>query len=126
MTEPTHPLADCFAAHRELFDRATLLSLFVARFAADQSDLLRLAASCVAIGARRALAARDPRDAILAWGECELGERQIRGATYRAYRSGLLEQRDYDHAFAVAVKAARARRDETLRLRRQLRQLSII
>jgi hypothetical protein len=126
MTESTRPLADCYAAHQELFERATVLSRLLAQASTDESDLLRLGASCVGIGSRQALAARDLREAILGWSECELGDRQIRGATYRAYRKGRIRTRDYDFTFGAAIHATRARRDELLRLRRQLRQLAII
>jgi hypothetical protein len=126
MIDSTLPLADCYAAHQELFERATILSRLVAPLNVDESDLLRLGASCVGIGSQQALAARDLREAILGWAECELGDRQIRGATYRAFRSGCIRTRDYDFTFGLAVKATRARRDEMLRLRRQLRQLAII
>jgi hypothetical protein len=124
--EPTRPMVDCFVAHRALVDRASVLSRRLERAATHESDLLRLGASCVRISSEQALAAPDERQAIRAWNECERGERQIRSATYHAFRKGRLDRPAYDETFGTASHAARARRGELLRLRRRLRQLAVI
>jgi len=116
----TAVIVDCFAMHRGLVEEALRVSRGLTHTAAGDSELLRLAAGCVALGARRAIAARDPRDAIAGWNECRLGDRQIRLATYRALRSGLVDIRQYDRVLAAAISATRAREDELLRLRRGL------
>jgi len=124
----TRPLyvADCFAAHHELADRAHALSRFLRHTNADESDLLRLGAVCLQIASERALGAREEREAIRSWVECEIGDLQIRGATYRALALGHIGNPDYDETFRAASQATRARRDELLRLRRRLRQLAVI
>jgi hypothetical protein len=124
--EPTRPMVDCFVAHRVLVEHAAGLSRRLERAATDESDLLRLGATCVRIAAEQALAAPDERRAIRAWNECERGERQIRSATYHAFRKGRLDRPAYDQTFGTASHAARARSGELLRLRRRLRQLAVI
>jgi hypothetical protein len=121
----TQPLHHCFAVHREL---TIIASELARRLGAgfDDSDLLRLGASCVDIAAQHALAARDEREAIRSWAQCELGDRQIRAATYRALASGRIDNPEYDRTFGAAIVATRVRRDELLRLRRRLRALAVI
>jgi hypothetical protein len=115
----TQPLYDCFHAHQALIRQASaLLKRISARD--ELADLMRLAASCVDIAARRALATRDQHEAIRSWRECALGEQQIRAATYWAMRRGHLDTRDYDETFGKAASAARARDAELERLTRQL------
>jgi hypothetical protein len=126
MTQPTHPLADCYSVHQSLVERAMSLSLRLARERADEADLLRLGATCVRIGAQQALEAREPRQAIKGWSECELGERQIRSATCHALRHQHIDNRIYDALFRVAGQALRKRRDEIDRMRVQLKLLAVI
>jgi hypothetical protein len=122
----TQPLADCFALHCSLVEHAHLLARRLGPVCADQSDRLRLGAGCVSIAAQRALATRDEREAIRSWSECELGDRQIRSATYHALALGRIDNFIYDRTFAAAIEATRARRDEMLRLRRRVRLLSVV
>ena len=117
---------ECLAAHRRLAQAAHEVMRRLPLAAENQSDLLRLGASCVQIAAEQAFGSRGERDAILRWGECEIGEKQIRKATYHALRNGFIKNRDYDELFRVAAQAQRTRSDETQRLRRRLRQLAVI
>ncbi len=126
MTVPTQPLAECYSLHLTLVDKATWLSMHLARERADDADLLRLGATCVRIGAQQALATRDPREAIKGWAQCELGERQIRAATSRALAAQKIDNRIYDAVFRAASHATRSRGGELLRMRTELRQLAVI
>lgn len=119
------PVHDCFAAHAELVEQVQWLA---ARMGANvrEAMALRLGASCIGIAAQRALAARDEREAILSWRECDLGERHIRSATYFAFAHGHIQKRDYDDTFEAAICATRARQDELLRLRQRLKLLSVV
>jgi hypothetical protein len=116
----TAALHDCFAAHRVLSERAGTLSRALHGSDGDASDLLRLGATCIRLASERALAARDEMIAIRGWRECGLGDQQIRAATYRALRAGLIGTSIYDATFATAIWAARVRSDEIVRLRRRL------
>ena len=118
--------ADCLSAQRRMARAALELMAHLPPRAQHLTDLLRLGASCVQLAAEQAFTARHERDAMRGWDECELGERQIRSATYQALRGGFIKSRDYDQVFHAAAQATRARRDETLRLRRRLRQLAVI
>jgi hypothetical protein len=120
------PLSDCFAAQRRLFEAAHALARRVGRASEEDADLLRMGGSCVRIAAERAIASRVERDAIAAWRECELGERQIRLATYRAMRRGCIGTTDYDALFVIAARASWSRRDEIDRLRMRVQALSLI
>src|SRR5205823_5175433 len=90
----TRLLHDCFAVHRKLAGSAILLARRLGSWG-QEADQLRLGASCVQIAAERALAAHSEREAILGWSECELGDRQIRGATYRALAAGQIGNGEY-------------------------------
>lgn len=114
----TQPLYACFQAHQELIRRTSALLQRIGPRDQD-ADLLRMAASCVDLAARRALATRNEAEAIRSWRECALGEQQIRAATYWAMRRGHIGTRDYDAAFGAAASAARAREAEIDRLKRQ-------
>jgi len=118
--------ADCLAAQRALAEAALQLLHALPPRNDHLADLLRLGASCIQLAADQAFIARHERDAVRAWGECEAGERQIRRATYHALRCGFIRSRDYDQLFRIAARATRARRDETQRLRRRLRELAVI
>jgi hypothetical protein len=118
--------ADCLAAQRALAEAALELMRALPSRNDQLTDLLRVGASCMQLASDQAFTARNERDAIRAWSECEPGERQIRSATYHALCRGLIRSRDYDALFRIAARATRARRDETERLRRRLRQLAVI
>ncbi len=122
----TAPLVDCFAMHRGLVLEAQRMSQKLPVCCGSESDMLRLAAGCVSLGAQRALVARDPREAIAGWIECRIGDRQIRHATFRALSQGHIDTRQYDRIFAAAISATRAREDELLRLRRRLHRYALI
>jgi hypothetical protein len=114
----TRPLYLCYQAHQELVRRAGALLQRIGR--TDDADLMRLAASCIDLAARRALATRDDAEAIRSWRECALGEQQIRAATYWAMRRGRLHAREYDETFGAAASATRAREAEIDRLKRRM------
>jgi hypothetical protein len=78
------------------------------------------------IASQQAVGAPDERQAIRCWSQCALGERQIRSATYRAMRKQRIQTREYDFTFVLAHRAALAREEELLRLRRRLQLLSVI
>ena len=122
---PTRPHHTCFQAHQQLVHKAGLL---LRRIAArdEAADLMRLAAGCIDLAARRALAARDLMEAIRGWRECGLGEQQIRAATYWALRRGHIQVRDYDETFRAAASATRAREAEIERLKRQLARCQLV
>jgi hypothetical protein len=122
----TEPNRNCFSAHRALVERAGVLSRRLSSDAVDESDLLRLGATCVDLAAQQALGAGSDRDAIRSWLQCERGERQIRSATFRALHNRRIPVEEYDLTFALARQATEARRDEVARLRRQLKLLAII
>jgi hypothetical protein len=117
---------DCLAAQRRLAHAAGELMRRLPLRAENAIDLLRLGAACVAMAAEQAFGARTEREAVVGWTQCELGERQIRAATYRALRAGFIRNRDYDAMFNISTQARRARNDELQRLRRRLRLLSVI
>jgi hypothetical protein len=116
----TRPLHDCFAAHRTLSEQAGALSRRLHGRDEDSSDLLRLGAACIRLAAERALAAGSEREAIHGWRQCGLGDTQIRAATYRAFRRGLIDTATYDATLATSITASRIRTDELVRLRRRL------
>jgi hypothetical protein len=122
----TLPVAECYAAHRALITEARRLSRQLQRALPDESDLLRFGATCVDLAAQQALAARDDRQAVRGWAECDIGDRQIRIATYRALAHQVITTAEYDDTFATSIRAANARRDEMLRLRRRLRLDAVI
>ena len=111
----------CFQAHLALARAAVELAVEIDRRAPEQSDLLRLGAACIHLSAQRALAARDSMVAHRAWNECDPGERQIRLATYRLFVALVIPVARYDALFQTASVAARTRREEQLKLRRELR-----
>jgi hypothetical protein len=122
----TAPTVNCFAAHRALVDRAALMARHLASSSEDEADLLRLGATCVQIAAEQAVGARNDHEAIRAWSQCELGERQIRVATCAALRKKRIHTLDYDRTFALASQAYQARSNVMLRLRWQLRSAAVI
>jgi len=116
----------CLSEHRRLAEAALTLGNRLPRHADELLSRFRLAVSCIQIAAEQAFGARQERDAINRWSEVELGEKQIRGATFEALRKGFIDNHEYDELFRVAAAATRARHDETHRLRRRLRQLAVI
>ena len=97
-----------------------MLAQRIVRRATTEHDLLRLGASCLRISAERALGSSDPYAAARAWNECALGEQQIRMATFRALKKGIITNFQYDQLFLAATAAVRAREREIGRLRERL------
>jgi hypothetical protein len=114
-----HTVANCFQAHRKVFEVAALLARQLSATFVD-FDLFQLGSACMSIAAERALQTSDPRQALRAWQECTLADRQIRIATYRALRAGCIDNHAYDQIFRLVRKAARFREEERLRLRWRL------
>jgi hypothetical protein len=122
----TSQAIDVLAAQRHMARMALELMRRLPSRAEELKDLLRLGASCIQIASEHAFGARNEHEAIRAWNECELGVRQIRSSTYRALRRGFITSQVYDQVFRIAAWATRLREDETLCLRRRLRQHSLI
>jgi hypothetical protein len=122
---PAHPV-DCLALQRRLVHTARELSRKLPLAAVDVTDLLRLGFTCVHFAGERAFATHNEQEQVLAWKECELGERQIRRATFQALKAGWIQNQDYDQLFQIANHAKRIRDRELSRLRRRLRQLSVV
>jgi hypothetical protein len=118
-------VGQCFQRHRALVDAAMSLYRRLMTVHPD-ADLLRLGASCMRIAAHNALQSLDVRQTLRDWRECSLAERQIRLATYRALRDGVIDAKRYDEMFALARVAARTREDERQRLRRQLMRMDVV
>jgi hypothetical protein len=127
MTQPQDMpyAARCFQRHSMLALAAMKLHRELNAVHTD-ADLFRMGATCMRISAQNALQADDPRHMLQGWRECALAERQIRLATFRALRAGCIDERCYDAVFSLARKAARAREDERLRIRRELLQTSLV
>ncbi len=122
---PTSP-ASCLAAQRALVQGAKQLLMRLPFDAADAGDLLRLGAACVHFAAERAFMTHHEQEAVRSWKECDLGEKQIRRATFRALKAGHIQNADYDQLFHVANEANRIRQRELTRLRRSLRQNAVV
>jgi hypothetical protein len=118
--------ASCLRAQRALVQAAKQLIQRMPLAAADATDLLRLGLACVHFAAERAFMTHYEQEAVRAWKECELGERQIRRATFRALRAGDIQNQDYDELFRIANQAKRSRERELTRLRQRLHQLAVI
>ena len=118
-------MAECFAAHRALWQAAAALSRRLTT-ATDDGYLLHLGASCLRIAAEKALQSHNGWQALRAWRECILAERQIKLATYFALRHGTVDNGTYDDLFALSRTASRLREEERQRLRRDLNQHAII
>ena len=117
-TQPTKPLTNCYEMHKVLCTRAMELFAIAERPRPERAAALRVAASCISIASNQALAARTPQQAAIAWRQCDRGDRALRSATYQLLN--VIGDAGYDGLFAAAAEAARARRDELLRLRRQM------
>ncbi len=118
-------MADCFAAHRTLWQAAAGLSRQLSTSTED-GYLMHLGASCMRIAAEKALQSNNAWQALRAWRECILAERQIKLATYLALRHGVLDNGTYDDLFAMSRTASRLREEERQRLRRELNRHAIV
>ena len=127
MTEriEVHNLAACFAAHRALWEAAAALSRRLTT-STDDGYLMHLGASCMRIASENALQARSAPDALRAWRECILAERQIKLATYLSLRRGTVDNGTFDDMYAMARTASRIREEERQRLRRELNRQVIV
>ncbi len=115
-------IVECFSLHLRLCEQTRSVIRLLPISARAEAERLRLAVSCVLVAGERALGARDESEALRSWLECELSERQIRVATYRALRKRAITCADHEAVFAVANRASRARRQLLVRLRRRLRR----
>ncbi len=118
-------MAQCFGAHRMLWQTAASLSRRLTT-ASDDGHLMHLGASCMRIAAEGALQARSATEALRSWRECLLAERQIKLATYLALRRGAVDNGTYDDVFALARATACLREAERQRLRRQIQQQTLV
>lgn len=118
-------IVECFSLHRGLCEQARAVMRRLPFCARDARERLRRAICCMVVAGERALGARDESEALRSWLECELGERQIRVAAYRALRKRAIADADYEALFAVANQASRARRQVLVRLRRRMRLLLV-
>ena len=127
MTErlEVHNLAACFAAHRALWEAAAALSRRLST-STDDGYLMHLGASCMRIASQSALQSRNAHEALRAWRECMLAERQIKLATYLSLRRGTVDNGTFDDLFAMARVASRIREEERQRLRRELNRQVIV
>jgi hypothetical protein len=120
-----HNLGACFAAHRALWEASAALSRKLTT-ASEDGYLLHLGASCMRIAAESALAARSSNEALRAWRECILAERQIKLAIYLALRRSAVDNGTFDDLFAMSRTASRLREEERQRLRRELNRQVIV
>jgi hypothetical protein len=120
------PFVECFQVHREYVDRALALADRLQPTAPRDSADLRHGGASLHLSALQALSTSDEQATVRAWLECELGDQQIRRATYRALRHQAIGSEDYDRLFAAAVRAGSARSEQLLRLRQRLRLMAIV
>jgi len=119
------PTGECFAAHRALWEAAAALSRRLST-TSDEGHLLHLGASCMRLSAEQALQARSHWEALRAWRDCSLADRQIKLAIYFGLRNGTVDTGTYDDLFRLSRDVARIREDERQRLRRDLNQRTIV
>ena len=119
------PTGECFAAHRVLWEAAGALSRRLST-TSDEGHLLHLGASCMRLAAEQALQARSHWEALRAWRDCSLADRQIKLAIYFGLRNGTVDTGTYDDLFRLSRDVARIREDERQRLRRDLNQRTIV
>ena len=112
--------------HHRLVHRANLLAVLLRISSQDESYLLKLGASCVQLCFNQALGAPRERQAVRAYLQCDLGDLQIRRATFLAYKKGKISHLEYDELFTLSIKATRVRQRETERLRNRLKRLALI
>ena len=111
--------AECFAAHRQLWEAAAEIGRRL-KTTTEEGSALQLGASCMRLAAEQALQARDGVHALRSWRECILADRQIKIGTYFGLRNGTLDVASYDMLFGLASRAAKIREEERQRIRRQL------
>jgi hypothetical protein len=92
----------------------------------DEGHLLHLGASCMRLAAEQALQARSHWEALRAWRDCSLADRQIKLAIYFGLRNATVDTGTYDDLFRLSRDVARIREDERQRLRRDLNQRTIV
>jgi hypothetical protein len=119
------PTGECFAAHRVLWEAAAALSRRLST-TTDEGHLLHLGASCMRLAAEQALQARSHWEALRAWRDCSLADRQIKLAIYFGLRNATVDTGTYDDLFRLSRDVARIREDERQRLRRDLNQRTIV
>jgi len=117
--------ADCFAAHRMLWEAAATLARRLST-TTEEGHLLHLGASCMRLAAEQALQARTERDALRSWRECSLADRQIRIGVYRGLRHNTVDNGTYDDLFRLSKNVGRMREEERQRLRRTLNHHIIV
>jgi hypothetical protein len=118
-------MGECFAAHRALWEAAAALSRRLST-STDEGHLLHLGASCMRLAAEQALQARSGWEALRAWRDCTLADRQIKLAIYYALRRKTVDNGTYDDLFRLSRDVARIREDERQRLRRELNRQTIV
>ena len=118
-------MADCFGAHRMLWQAAAALSRKLTT-ATEDGHLMHLGASCMRIAAEGALQAQSHTAALRSWRECLLAERQIKLATFWALRRGAVDNGIYDDLFALSRRAASLREEERQRLRRAIQEQTLV
>jgi hypothetical protein len=119
------PTGECFAAHRVLWEAAAALSRRLST-TSDEGHLLHLGASCMRLASEQALQARSHWEALRAWRDCSLADRQIKLAIYFGLRNATVDTGTYDDLFRLSRDVARIREDERQRLRRDLNQRTIV
>jgi len=119
------PTGECFAAHRVLWEAAAALSRRLST-TTDEGHLLHPGASCMRLAAEQALQARSHWEALRAWRDCSLADRQIKLAIYFGLRNATVDTGTYDDLFRLSRDVARIREDERQRLRRDLNQRTIV
>jgi hypothetical protein len=120
------PFVACFAKHRTLIDHALAVATHLEVAARPAAADLRRGATALYFTALSALTAKSERAAARAWLDCEAADRQIRRATCRALADGNITNHHYDTLFVASTRAATARAEQLLSLRRQLRLLAVI
>jgi hypothetical protein len=120
------PFVACFAKHRALIDHALALATRLEVTARPEAAELRRGGTSMYFSALAALTAKSERAAARAWLDCDAADRQLRRATCRALVAGNIASCHYDDLLAASIRAASARAEQLLRLRRQLRLLAVI
>ena len=119
-----HLLSSCINVHRLLASDAARLAERLRSSHRDESDRLRLGASCMTLALREVFAP-DERRNIRCWTECIRAERQIRAAVARVLRDRVITTAEYDRVFRLVRDASRLRDVQLLSLRQRLRRSSV-
>lgn len=119
------PTGECFAAHRVLWEAAAALARRLST-TTEEGHLLHLGASCMRLSAEQALQARNHWEALRAWRDCMLADRQIKLAIYVGLRNRTVATGTYDDLFRLARDVARIREEERQRLRHEFNQRTIV